>query len=99
MNEPGLVSQLDAAVQLDCSHAPVARQGGLVQEDGRNQSSAELYLQRAHAGIIVEFDLSPAEAADNAPAMALCKFTDFLFRHVPENPQLRRLGDDIFGAY
>jgi hypothetical protein len=64
-----------------------------------NQRSAELYLQRAHARIIVEFDLSPAEAANNAPAMALCKFTEFVVRYVPKNPQLRRLGDDILGAY
>src|SRR4030095_429600 len=56
-------------------------------------------LQRAHARIIVEFDLAPAETADNAPTMALCKFSDFVFRHVPQNPQLRRLGNDILGAY
>ena len=31
--------------------------------------------------------------------MALCKFTDFIFRHMPENPQLRRMGDEILGAY
>ena len=56
-------------------------------------------LQCAHARIIVELDLSSAEAADNAPTMTSRKFTDFVFRHVPENPQLRRLSDDILGAY
>jgi hypothetical protein len=24
---------------------------------------------------------------------------EFVLRHVPENPQLRRLGDEILGAY
>jgi len=56
-------------------------------------------LQRAHTGIIVKFDLSPAKAADNAPPTALCKLTDFIFGHVPQNPQLRSLSHDIFGAY
>jgi hypothetical protein len=55
-------------------------------------------LKRAHACVIIKFDLSAAQAADNAPAMAPCKFTDFLLRHISEDPQLRRLRHDVFGA-
>jgi hypothetical protein len=86
-----LVSQLDAAVQHCCSGAHLRDQLIVIYQRSE--------LQRAHACIIVEFNLSPAEAADNAPAMALCKFTEFVFRHVPENPQLRRLGNEILRAY
>jgi hypothetical protein len=43
--------------------------------------------------------LSAAQARDDPPAMALCEFTEFVFRHVAENSQLRRLSDHILGAY
>ena len=35
--------------------------------------------RRAHAGIIVKFDLPATEAAYDAPAMAFCKFTHLVF--------------------
>jgi hypothetical protein len=63
------------------------------------RSAASLLEWRAHARIIVEFNLSPAEAADNSPAVVRCKFTKFVFRHLPQNPQLCRLRHDVLRAY
>ena len=65
----------------------------------RQESALDLLQWRAHACIIIEFDLPSAEAADNAPAMVRCKFAKFVLRHVAQNAQLRRLRDDILGAY
>lgn len=35
--------------------------------------------RRAHAGIIVKFDLAATQSAYDAPAMAFCKFTHVIF--------------------
>ena len=46
------------------------------------------------AGVIVEFNLAPAEATHDAPAAIGGELSQFILRHRPQDPELCRMRDE-----
>src|SRR5438093_12145053 len=51
----------------------------------------------ALARVIVKFDLASPKATHHTPAMALSKISNFRLGHFSQNPQFRRLRDEVLG--
>ena len=83
-----LVSQQLCAVQWN-------QMVGTSRCDVRARREHQRWLQRAFAGVIIEFELPSTEPTYNAPAMTLCKLADLCVGHLSKNSQLRRLGDHV----
>jgi hypothetical protein len=63
--------------------------------DRRKRSGAHRApLQRGHARVVVEFDLPPADAAHDEPAVLGCELSQLLIVHLAQDPQLGRMGDE-----
>jgi hypothetical protein len=52
-------------------------------------------LQRAHAGVIIKFDLPSPETMYYAPAVTLCELAYLRLGYCSQNSQLRRLRDNV----
>ena len=61
----------------------------------RNVRLAEPWLKRAHACVIIKFDLPPAETTYYAPTVSPCKLCYLCIGHFSQNTQLRRLCDNV----